>query len=181
MKNKIFILLTLLFLYLFFTENAIFSVIGLPIVFAICYLITFLTITFYFSENFFCKQLYFWKKENQKSNLIFLVKSILFWVFFGSILFQINDFKESRNKIIWGCYIEYAIGGVFFIWGMGFILSFFIFILGFVNPSLVRFENRKKIFYNLFLINFLTFLIIIFLIIMVKLFSSNLHGFNLSC
>jgi len=181
MKNKIFILFTFLFIVLLFTENAFFSVIGLPIVFALCYLISFLTIIFYFSENFFFKKLYFWKKENQKSNLFFLVKSIFFLVFFGSILFQINDFKESRNKIIWGCYIEYAIGGVFFIWLIGFIISFFLLILGLINPSLLRFENRKKLFYSLLLINFLTFIIIIVLIIMVKLFSSNLHGFNLSC
>lgn len=146
MNKKILILLMLLFVFLSFTEDAYFSVFGLPILFAICYFITFITIVFYFSEDFFGKQFYFWKKENQKNNLFFLVKSTLFLVFFGSFLFQLNDFKESGNQIIWGCYIEYAIGGVFLIWMIGLIISSILLLIGLINPRVLRFEREKKYF-----------------------------------
>lgn len=181
MKRKVLIVLALLFFVLYQTKGVYFSVLGLPIVFSICYLIIFVTITFYFSKDFFWKRFYFWKKENEKENFTFLIISNSLLVFFGSLLFPLNDSKELGNQIIWGCYIDYAMGGVVFVWGLGLIFSTVLLIIGLINPFQIRFDSRKKLFISLFIINVLTFLLILVFYVAVKLISSNLHGANWSC
>lgn len=181
MKRNILIVVLSLFFLLYLTKGVYFSVLGLPIVFSICYLITFITVIFYFSKDFFWKRFYFWKKENERENLTFLIISNSLLVFFGSLLFPLNDSKELGNQIIWGCYIEYAMGGVVFVWGLGLIFSIFLLIIGLINPNKIRFESRKKLLKSLSIINLLTFLLIFIFYISVKLISSNLHGATLSC
>lgn len=181
MKRKVLIVIALLFFVLYQTKGAYFSVLGLPIIFSICYLINFVTIIFYFSKDFFWKRFYFWKKENEKKNFTFLIISNSLLVFFGSLLFPLNDSKELGNQIIWGCYIDYAIGGVVFVWGLGLIFSTILLTIGLINPSKIRFDSRQKIFKSLFIINVLTFLLILVFYTAVKSISSSLHGATWSC
>lgn len=181
MKRKVLIVFALLFFVLYQTKGVYFSVLGLPIIFSICYLIIFVTITFYFSKGFFWKRFYFWKKENEKENFTFLIISNSLLVLFGSLLFPLNDSKELGNQIIWGCYIEYAMGGVVFIWVLGLVFSVILLIIELINPNKIRFESRKKLLKSLSIINLLTFLLIFIFYISVKLISSNLHGASWSC
>jgi hypothetical protein len=154
---------------------------GVPFIYMLCYINIFLTINFIFSRDFFVNRFYFWNTNNDRKNIITLFFSTLLLVSIGSILFPLNDSKELGNQFIWGCYIDYALGGVVFIWGIGLIFSVILILIGLINPKKIWFESRKKIFISLFIINLLTFLLIYILSTSIKLLSSNLHGASWSC
>jgi Mg2+/Co2+ transporter CorB len=102
-------------------------------------------------------------------------------IFICSLLFPLNDSKELGNQYIWGCYIEYAFAGIGFIWVIGLILSFILLVIGLINPILVKFERRDKLFYSLFIINNIALILISIIVILVNLLSYNLHGASSSC
>jgi hypothetical protein len=181
MKKIVLSTISLILIILYNIKGVYFGVLGVSFIFLLCYLITFFTITFYFSKDFFGSCFYFWKNENEKQNIVTLCYSLLIMIFIGSLLFPLNDSKELGNQIIWGCYIEASVALIGVIWVMGLILSFILLIIGLINPIKIRFKSRQKLFYSLFIINSISLLIIYIMYKSINLLSSNLHGASSSC
>lgn len=181
--NKIVITtaITIIFILLYNLQGVYLGVLGVPFIFMLSYISIFLTINFYFSKDFFGRWFYFWKKDNDKQNFITLFYSLLIMIFISSILFNLNNSKEFGNQIIWGCYIEDAMLGIGFVWSIGFIVSFLLFVIGLINPILVKFQRRDKLFYSLVIINSITLFLIFVFMISIKLLSYKLHGVSESC
>jgi hypothetical protein len=173
--------ISIIFILLYNVKGPYLGVLGVPFLFMLSYISIFLTMNFYFSKDFFGSWFYFWKKDNDKQNFITLFYSLVIMILISSLLFQLNDSKELGNQYIWGCYIEYAFAGIGFIWIIGLILSFILLVIGLINPILVKFERRDKLFYSLFIINNIALILISIIVISVKLLSYNLHGVTSSC
>ena len=180
-KKIISITISIIFILLYIIKGVYLSVFGVSFIFLLSYINTFFTISFYFSEGFIGKSFYFWKKDDVQQNFTTLLYSLMVMIFICSLLFPLNDSKELGNQYIWGCYIEYAFAGIGFIWVIGLILSFILLVIGLINPSLVKFQRRDKLFYSLLVINIIAFILIFIMISSIKLLSHNLHGATSSC
>ena len=181
MRKALILTVTIIFIFLYNTNDVSLALLGVPFLYMLCYINTFLTINFYFSKDFLGNRFYFWKKDVVKQNISTFLISTLIMVFIASLLFPLNDSKELGNQFIWGCYSDYVLYGIIIIWGLGLIINMILLIIGLINPNRIRFESRKKIFKSLLTINVLTFLLIFIFYISIKLLSSKLHGASWSC
>ena len=144
----------------------------------ITYLISLFFVSFKFSYGIIPNKIR--GKITEKKLYKYMAISAILFPFLSSKMFDFGAFLEPSN-IIWGCYIQYFIIGMIFLWFVFAVVLSVILIYGLFIPNKIKFINRRNLLLAFFFHQIYSLIMIVIFWGVICIFSGDLHGINGSC